>query len=150
MQQTYEQIEAKYGKTHTIRKWNGTKVDLTELATNQIICQGDGVNYHWLLTEKSTMIKQDIKIHEIKLNFHRGPIGKFFERIGWLNPFWIQINTLENKVKVNCSNKKMLANMVMEFKAHLPIYIPDFTHSFTFYCKPDNNQQSTTQTPSAN
>lgn len=56
MEQTYEQVKEKYGKTHNIRKWSGVKVDLTELAANQSICYGDGVNYHWLLTEK--LVKQ--------------------------------------------------------------------------------------------
>ncbi len=61
MEQTYNDVFNKYGKTHTIRVWNGgTIVNLKDLASNQIVCSGDGKNYHWLLTEKPIVEKHQL------------------------------------------------------------------------------------------
>lgn len=48
----YKKVYDKFGKTHTIEKRMGTSVNMEELKDNQSVCWGDGISYHFLLTEK--------------------------------------------------------------------------------------------------
>ena len=44
-------IEEKYKNTHTVKKRQGTEVDLRHLNENESVIWGDGKTYHYLLTK---------------------------------------------------------------------------------------------------
>lgn len=46
------EVNAKYGETHFIDKIPGTHVELDKLQENQLVCWGDGITFHFLLTRK--------------------------------------------------------------------------------------------------
>ncbi len=49
------QIELRWGKTHDIKRVEGTRVNLKDLADNESVCAGDMETYHFLLTEKQNI-----------------------------------------------------------------------------------------------
>ena len=49
----FNRIQARYGKTHYIKKIPGTVCDLYTLKDNQSVCFGDGQTYYFRLTERA-------------------------------------------------------------------------------------------------